>query len=112
MALVTLPEDHREADLALATRLVAEFELEELHVFERTDLRLAPVPPPEAAAQPAPQRHWLSRAFGAVDRFLERLADAVAPWSRQPNTGNDRRDASRSTPAWSAETTSRSFRST
>ena len=105
MAFVTLPGDHQEADLALATRIAALLELEELHVFESV-----PAGAGTLALVPRAPRTGL---LAAVDSVFERLADTLAPWSaRQPNTGKLRRRASRSTPAWSAATASRSLRST
>ena len=104
MAFVTLPGDHQEADLALATRIAALLELEELHVFESV---------PAAGTLALVPRAPRTGLLAAVDSVFERLADTLAPWSaRQPNTGKLRRRASRSTPAWSAATTSRSLRST
>jgi hypothetical protein len=111
MALVVLPSDHLEADLALATEITLHLELEELHVFTYVDA--APVPEPA----PEPEREGgLARIAGALDELFERVADLVAPWSvpesRQPKMGKLRRRASRSTPDWSTDTTSRSLRST
>ena len=105
MAFVTLPGDHQEADLTIAARIASLLELEELHVFEPVR-----VEPGALALAPPARRGGL---LAAIDHAFERLADLVAPWSAtQPKIGKLRRRASRSTPAWSAATTSRSLRST
>jgi hypothetical protein len=89
MALLTMPQDHSAADLALAEQLADILELEEMHVF----LYVHPRPAPEGL---------LPRLLAAADELFERVADLVAPWSvpesRQPKTGKLRRAASRSTP--------------
>jgi hypothetical protein len=108
MALVILPPDHRDADLSLATRIAVGLELEELHVFMNVEPTVTRAPAPGPA-----RRSGLARLAAAVDELFERVADLLAPWSaRQPKTGKLRRRASRSTPACSADTTSRSLRST
>jgi hypothetical protein len=122
MALVVLPSDHLEADLSLATEIALHLELEELHVFTYVDQAPeseAPesevAPAPARAAEPAPEG-GLARLAAALDELFERVADLIAPWSvpesRQPKMGKLRRRASRSTPACSTDTTSRSLRST
>ena len=115
MALVVLPSDHLEADLTLATEIALHLELEELHVFTYVDEVPEGRPAPAADAEPE-QPGGLARLAAALDELFERVADLIAPWSvpesRQPKTGKLRRRASRSTPACSTDTTSRSLRST
>jgi hypothetical protein len=110
MALVILPPDHRHTDLSLASRIALHFELAELHVFLSID-------PAEAAAAEPRDEPSGEGAFGwlvaAVDELIDLVADLLPPWgTRQPKTGKLRRRASRSTPACSDATTSRSLRST
>ncbi len=88
MAFVTLPPDHQDADLAVASSLASLLELEELYVF------VTVAPRDEEPAESGTVR----RIADAVDGVLDRIADALAA-APQPKIGKLRRLASRSTPA-------------